>query len=95
LNKATFPHLFHVYLQSRGARPSTAQLEAVFSLASNAAPDQRMSMSTKTLNHLLVLKTSHIDMVTIKEAATGIVKNPIEEIELDDAMMYEWGHKKV
>jgi hypothetical protein len=52
-------------------------------------------MSTKTLNHLLVLKTSHIDMVTIKEAATGIVKNPIEEIELDDAMMYEWGHKKV
>lgn len=67
-NRQQFRSLFHVYIQNRGARPSTARLESVFSLASSAVPSQRASLSTDTLNNLLVLKTAPVTMDIILEA---------------------------
>jgi len=76
-----FPNLFHIYVQSRGIRPSTARLESVFSLASNAVPDQRQSMSTATLNNLLVLKTFPVTMELIAKAARTMAEKGLVENE--------------
>jgi hypothetical protein len=59
-NSLAFPHLYHVYIQVRGVRPSTARLEGMFSLASASVPAHRSSMSTTTLNSLLILKTTEV-----------------------------------
>jgi hypothetical protein len=61
-NNTVFPNLFHVFVQSRGARPSTARVESDFSIAGSTVPSLRESIGTDTLNDLFILKTHPIDL---------------------------------
>ena len=67
-----FPKLLPVYIQSRGARPSTARLESDFSVAHGHMPKQRESMATASLNDQLILSSLRLPIAALNAATHKI-----------------------
>jgi len=55
-----FPSIFHVWLQSRSARSSSAQLEGMFSTLTKIVPQDRESTSQRIQDCLLRVKTTQL-----------------------------------
>ena len=60
-NFSRFPGVYHLFAQSRGARPSAAQLEGEFSVAGNVVPARRSKTTTATAQALLTIRTYNLD----------------------------------
>jgi hAT family C-terminal dimerisation region len=71
-NSRAFPLCYHLFLQVRCIRPSTARLESVFSLADNQVPDERACMTNRRLDARLILKTSKIASEIVDKAIAKV-----------------------
>jgi hypothetical protein len=72
LHCAHFPHVFKVFVQVRGIRPGTAQLEAVFNIAFLGG--NRSSSSSETQNNVLMVKTNPIRASVVINATNRVGK---------------------
>lgn len=68
----TYPLLYHVFLQSKSARGTTAPVESAFSYAKNVVPSHRHNLTGKSVNTLLTIATSDLSKIDLWNLANTI-----------------------
>lgn len=76
-----FPQVYHVFVQARGVKPSTAQLESSFSMAGNVVPPRRASTKQSTACQLLTIRTFDFSHVDMRLVAKSVEQNSMEDEE--------------
>jgi hypothetical protein len=75
-NRERYHYLYPVFLQNRSLRPSSAQLESRFSIASRIVSSDRESMSASLHSKLLRVKTASLSLADVKEIVKSKIKDP-------------------